>query len=729
MRAITHATVQDIVNALGKTRQAVLNRSLKERWQFEKVPNPNGGAQRKEYPLSALPSAIRAAVLIYRERQSPPETLPALRPNTLPAAPGVPQPPAPFLPDHKRRVALARADLVRLYQDAVYKNGGGRYGTAMLAKKNFVADYNTGLPYPTLFSILKTTSWQTLERWSACMRNHGGLHMLADRRGDALRGRSAVNPDAARILLLLCLRPTAPKIASCVRQARRIWAEKGIEDGLCDYTYYKWIMDWQSRNYDIWVFSREGKKAWNDKVAFSIERDYDLIDVGDVVVADGHNLNFEIMSPWTGKPKRMALILWYDMKASFPLGWEIMPTEDTAAIASALRRAILTLGKMPKVAYLDNGRAFRSRFFAGCPDFTEAGFSGLFENLGMKVTYAWPYHGQSKTIERFFGTFNDLERQAPTYSGASIADKPPRMNRGEKLHRAAWDKIMGGQAVTLAQAHAAIAAWFDEYAARQQKAGHLAGIRPADVFSEGRGPGVDADKLTHLMMAHKTTKLTRDGVKLFGRRYYAPELYGRTHAAVVRYDFADPSAVYVYGPDNEFICRATQPEKCHPMARHLGADADVERLTEQIHAKKSQEKDASVVCRTLLTTEILPQHKAQMEQLGFTGGEQMALPQPPEPETITPEDFARIAAEAEESKKHQDTPADHFWSGIDRMTEDERYEKIMEGEVLGLLVPRSWQWFARYFESRPVFEANREHYETRKAQFACTHQVNVAEGK
>ena len=74
--------------------------------------------------------------------------------------------------------------------------------------------------------------------------------------------------------------------------------------------------------------------------------------------------------------------------------------------------------------YLDNGRAFRARFFRGV-DLEQSGFEGLFARLGIKTIFAWPYHGQSKTVERFFGSFAELERLSPTYTGTSIEHKPP----------------------------------------------------------------------------------------------------------------------------------------------------------------------------------------------------------------------------------------------------------------------------------------------------------------
>jgi len=61
----------------------------------------------------------------------------------------------------------------------------------------------------------------------------------------------------------------------------------------------------------------------------------------------------------------MMLVLFFDMKSSMPCGWEIMPTENTASISAALRRSIIRLGMVPKIVYLDNGRAFKGAYFTG----------------------------------------------------------------------------------------------------------------------------------------------------------------------------------------------------------------------------------------------------------------------------------------------------------------------------------------------------------------------------
>ena len=184
----------------------------------------------------------------------------------------------------------------------------------------------------------------------------------------------------------------------------------------------------------------------------------------------------------------MTLLLFFDGGSRYPLGWEVMATENVACISSAFRRACIRLGKFPRVVYLDNGKAFRARFFDGCKDFEQAGFLGLYRDLGCEVIHAWPYHGQSKPVERFFGTMHELEELTPSYTGWDIAHKPARLHRNEKLHRRLHEKL-GRRPLTLEETYEWLAYWFELYASRPQATTHLRGRTPGEVFEEGRGAG------------------------------------------------------------------------------------------------------------------------------------------------------------------------------------------------------------------------------------------------
>lgn len=619
--------------------------------------------------------------------------------------------------------AMAKADLLRLYMGALSQ---APWGEKDQARNSFIAAYNTGAPWPVLYAALgPIPSWKTLEGWkNKVQKSHGDTFMLADRRGHVRKGMSVLTEEQTTIVLRFALHPNKFRISEAIRMARVQMHAKGISNGHAEDTYRRWLKDWAAHNYHVWVFMREGAKAWNDKVAYYIERDYSLINVGDVLVADGHVLNWEIINPWTGKPKRMTLIVWKDMKSNFPLGWEIMPTEDTAAISSALRRAIIMLGRYPKVAYLDNGRAFRARFFEGCADFDEAGFSGLYKRLGMQTIHAWPYHGQSKTVERFFGSFSELERLSPTYVGTSIANKPPRLHRGERLHRKAYEKSQGDQVITLEQAHRAIAAWFDLYIRRPQD-GHLNGVAPIDLYEAEKGEGVDPTELQFLMMSVEIKTIHRNGITMWGQHFYHPALYGRRHPVVVRYDLMNRTAVYVFEETGEFLGAATPVELVHPAAAQLGNAEDVERLTKHIEHKKHQEKEASGIIRQQLETQVLPEYHQYLQLQGIDSGTGTACRAPTaEKPKVVQIDQAKLAKQIEESTRHNaEMNAAQLDKELEDLSEADRYDRIISFEMQGRLIARRWQQFARYYEESPEYQRDMLYWENRRINLAIMYGV------
>ena len=69
----------------------------------------------------------------------------------------------------------------------------------------------------------------------------------------------------------------------------------------------------------------------SDKVEPYIKRDASLLDVGDILVADGHKLAFQVINPFAGKPSRATLVWFLDWKSTALVGYEIMLTMDEQA--------------------------------------------------------------------------------------------------------------------------------------------------------------------------------------------------------------------------------------------------------------------------------------------------------------------------------------------------------------------------------------------------------------
>lgn len=701
-------TTKESAELLGITRQGADWKAKAENWQSRKRVGRGGG---REWLVCSMPEetqlAIRAAeekaALIHGNEGS---TLPAISDRTATA----------ILDDGRRYKALAKADLLRKYLE-----WQSRHGATKVQKAAFISAYKAGA-WPQLLNEVGPTSWQSLERWKLEQAHTGTVLALTDKRGLAHRGRTLLTTRHKDVILGHVLNPNAPKISQCVREVQK----KFMAEGLflpSEPTIRRFVRTYTAECFDEWTLFREGKKAWTDKCAISLLRDWNLVEVGDVVIADGHTLNFESIDPDTGKPKRMTIVLFYDGASNSPLGWEIMATENTASISAAFRRTCIMLGKFPRVVYLDNGRAFRAKFFKGCPDFEQAGFLGLYRDLGCSVIHAWPYHGQSKPIERFFGTMHELEVWMPSYTGNDIAHKPARMRRGEDLHRKLHEK-MGGRPLSLEETHDQVARWFAAYMQRPQYRTHLHGQTPEAAFQAGRGPGLtpqELDRLTLLMMQKEVRTITKDGIRVNGRLYWHEQLYSRRHSVLVRYDeHFDPFKVRVYTLDGVFLCEALDREHhriasgLHPVARVLGTSEQQEELRAALELKKSLEKDSATRLRTMVQSVVLPETQARLEALEKKKAGQ-AVQQPRIihfEHKYTPEEEAAFAEAREKACAAMNAAPAYTPSDMKRWRDaHERYAYLFkvrfeEGKEL---VPADAAWMEAH-ELTPEFERWKNYY-------------------
>jgi Mu transposase, C-terminal./Mu DNA-binding domain./Integrase core domain. len=681
----------ELASVMNISRQAISKRANREQWPSRKRSGRGGGT---EFLFSDLPDDIRAAVICTEVSCNNPAPLKTKR-KSIPI-------------DAKRKAkAAAKLDLVNLYLEWLARNG-----RSTQSRNDFISAYKVGQWPHLLEAIGPKVSWKSIERWKVTMNTARDLSAIADKRGIARKGQRNLDEVQKNALIRFLMRPGEPTVASAFRAANKALAFEGYQQIGSQSQAYRYIReDFMPFHFGEWTFTRKGVKAWNDQCAFFIERDYSLIEVGDIIVADGHKLNFEIVNPWTGKAQRMELVLWFDMKSNFPLGWEIMPSEDTQAIAAALRRACMVLGKYPKVAYLDNGRAFRSKYFNDT-DLRQTGVGGLFYSLGIQTLFAWPYHGQSKTVERFFGTFAELERWVPSYSGTSIEKKPPRMLRGERIHRAIYEQA-GGRPLTLLEAHYAVALFFDEYIQRPQK-GHLKGQSPVEVFTQGRGPGLDETELERLkdLMLHKELRtINRNGVSLFGKNYYSPELYSRKHAVLVKYDpqaydqHGELAYVLVYDQMGNFICRADKVCGIHPAARILGDEQHQAELKTVINLKKHQEKSAANVAKTMLESVVIPETQARMRTIEVQteqGQLPIAKPAPLPAPSIERIEAAKEKARQQMAERSAYTPPE---DKTEILTEFDRYKYLLGiSERDGITLTDNDQEWMRTYEDTDEYK-------------------------
>lgn len=467
------------------------------------------------------------------------------------------------------------------------------YKTIKESDSDFLDLYNTGLFLPKAYNFLGSISIGTLRRWIQVYRKHENADCLIPKYKSTRQGEynTILDSEMKNILLTLLLHPSQYKIGKAIKLTKGILEKRGYEYLPCDLTFKRYAENFRKNNYEEWVLRREGMKAYHDKVEPYIERDISKIEVGDIIIADGHVLNFQVINPFTGKPTRATLVGFLDWKSTALVGYEIMMTESTQCIASALRNSILNLGMIPKVVYQDNGRAFKSRFFQN-NDFDENIFNGVYANLNIHSIFAKPYNARAKVIERFFLEFQEeLEKGMPSYIGTSIENKPAWLKRGEKLHQEWHKKLTNNYVPTVQEAIKYINKWIEFHNSQPCPNDRLKSIQ--EMLNSVQKQNINMNVLNDLMMKTECRTINKHGITFLNMHYRSECILGLRDKVNIRYSLFDLSKIHVYSTKGEFLCVAHRVQKVHPMARVLGTVKDMEEYKQQ-YKKQQQIKNRLV---------------------------------------------------------------------------------------------------------------------------------------
>ena len=488
-----------------------------------------------------------------------------------------------FVSESARLTALARVDIV-----IALNNIRKKYKTKKEADSTFIELYNSGMLLPQVYKFIGGISIGTLHRWVKSYEDYGNYNSLLPqyKYNKQVEYNTVLNSEMKQIFLKYLLHPNKFNIGKAIILTKHILEKRGYENIPCNLTFRRYAEHYKKVNYANYILMREGEKAYHDKVEEYIERDISLLEVGDVLIADGHVLNFQVINPFTGKPTRATLVGFLDWKSTALVGYEIMMTENTQCIASALRNSILNLGVIPKVVYQDNGRAFKSKYFQNT-DFEEEGFSGVYANLGIKSVFAKPYNARAKVIERFFREFQEeFEKMMVSYIGTSIEDKPAWMKRGEKLHREMHKRLTNNHIPTVQEVIKYIDCWIEF---------HNSKICPNDktktikqCLNSIQKQPIDKNLLNTLMMKSEVRTINKHGITFLGLHFRNDALLNLREPIFFRYSLFDLSKIYVYSTKGEFICIAKQVEKVHPMANYLGTISDMEQYRNKIQKQRRQ---------------------------------------------------------------------------------------------------------------------------------------------
>lgn len=485
-----------------------------------------------------------------------------------------------FTPEKSKQIALARLDLIYKWIEFRKKSTN-----KLQADYDFVKLHNTSNSH--LFEILGKISRGSLHRWYAMLNGtEDYIKLLPQYKYSKVdEYRTVLTDEEIKIFMSLLLHPNRISIGKATALTKYKLKERGQSFIPADITFRRYAKWFKDNNYDKWILARDGEKALSDKVEPYIKRDASLLEVGDILVADGHKLAFQVINPFTGKPCRATLVGFLDWKSTALVGYEIMLEENTQCIASALRNAILNLDMIPKVVYQDNGRAFRAKYFNDDKGFTELGFQGLYSKLGIETVFARPYNARAKVIERFFKEFQEgFEKLLPSYIGSSIVNKPAYMMRNEKLHKSWHNNYIP----TIEETIKMINMWMNFK--NSQTCPNASNKTIAEVLEDRNRQNINADTLDDLMLAIEVKTIQRNGIRFLNGDYFDERLYGFKSRVLIKYNLFDLTSIKVYTTKGEYLCTAERVTETHPMAKILGDVKDFEDYKQKIIKQRQLRK-------------------------------------------------------------------------------------------------------------------------------------------
>lgn len=440
-----------------------------------------------------------------------------------------------------------------------------RYRQSHLSPDDFVKDFNQRNPED---AITKSQ----LFRWQRKYRS-GDVADLIDLRGGHNRGQVTIDPEAWEYFYALYM--TLQK-----RTVKRCW-----EYTKAEYPDIPSVTAFERRVSTIpklaIIFYREGEKAFND-ACVCMERSREDINSNDIWFSDHHLMDVAVINN-RGRVFRPWLTVFFDARSNKVISFIVRDkSADATVIKQCLRLGMEEFG-VPKELYFDNGKDYREKSFN--KDFPVS----LVKQLGMKMIYATKYHGQAKTVERFFGTLESrFGKMFPTYLGKDAKQRPENM-------RVTFDKLKD-QCPTMEEFKELLRGYITEYNNTASGGADMDNKCPDEVYFENlvvKNEVRDKSILRILCGTFDERVVQKNGVQYQGRFYYHTELLAHQgEKVIINYDPYNMDELNIFDSEMRAICKASA--KVRTPFRHTTQEEFREAMKEKKNARKLIEQYAPV---------------------------------------------------------------------------------------------------------------------------------------
>lgn len=403
-------------------------------------------------------------------------------------------------------------------------------------------------------------SERNLWRWLGTVKAHprtDWLPALASK-SKASATRNDCHADAWNFVLSDYLRPEKPSFTSCYRRLLKAAKKQGWTPVPSERSLRRRMEAEVSEA--VQVLARQGRdKA---KTLYPAQRrTREHLHAMAAVNMDGHKIDVFVRAPWSEQPVRMFLIAIQDLCSGKIVAWRLSDAETWEAVRLVIGDMVEAFG-IPDAIYLDNGRAFASKWISG-QSRTRFRFKvrdedprGLLTTLGVEQHWTTPYSGQSKPIERAFRDLADMIAKHPFCAGAYTGNKPE-----------AKPENYASRAIDLEEFRRHVALQVDDHNSQTGRKSANCGGRSfdetfaaslADPATIVRWPTPGQKSLWLLASEVIRARKGSGEIHFQGNRYWALELNQHAGRKVtIRFD---PDALHkpvrVYSLDNSLICEA-----------------------------------------------------------------------------------------------------------------------------------------------------------------------------
>lgn len=221
------------------------------------------------------------------------------------------------------------------------------------------------------------------------------------------------------------LRLEAPSFNACYDRVVKLCKARGIRF-MASRTARRWI----ERNIPrvTQVLAREGERGLAKCFPPQI-RDRSTLTALEAVNADCHKIDVFVQWPGFEKPVRPQIAAFQDLYSNKFLSYRVDLDPNKVAVMQAWGELVETYG-IPRHCLFDNGMEFANKWLtAGTPTrfrfkVREDDGLGVLPQMGVKVHWATPGHGQAKPVERGFRDWCDRVAKHPAFAGAYVGNNP-----------------------------------------------------------------------------------------------------------------------------------------------------------------------------------------------------------------------------------------------------------------------------------------------------------------